>query len=151
MWVFCPTLKTEKREKDGQSSDACVCQGFEKPTVSNWEEYCIGKKAIAQDISVLHGSITDWWKKGLQQFKKPDVFNASSGGDIRNELMMESQRLVDILGWTPELGQQFLMDNYGKKSRQSLTIKEFQDFVGRLKSMQPEIDDEVGYWDEAPY
>ncbi|HEY9801764.1 MAG TPA: DUF5895 domain-containing protein, partial [Leptolyngbyaceae cyanobacterium] len=153
MWVFSPTLKTEQREKAGQASNACVCQGFEKPTVSNWEEYCIGKKAIAQDISVLHGSIADWWKKGLAQFKtRDDAFNmATSAGGDRNELMMESQRLVEILGWTPEQGQQFLIKNYGKKSRQSLTNKEFHDFVGKLKSMQPEFDEEVGYWEEPPY
>ncbi|MBD2504848.1 hypothetical protein H6G83_30330, partial [Anabaena azotica FACHB-119] len=142
----------EQREKDGQSSDACVCQGFEKPTVSNWEDYCIGRKAIAQDISVLHNSITDWWKKGLAQFKnQPEV--APSGGSNRNSLMMESQRLVENLGWTSERGQQFLMQQYGKKGRQSLTEYEFHDFIEKLKSMQPqpEFDDEVGYWEDAPY
>ncbi|MBD2504701.1 hypothetical protein H6G83_29545, partial [Anabaena azotica FACHB-119] len=139
----------EQREKDGQSSDACVCQGFEKPTVSNWEDYCIGRKAIAQDISVLHGSIADWWKKGLAQFKNKRDVATSRGGN--NSLMMESQRLVEQLGWTSQQGQQFLMQQYGKKGRQSLTEYEFHDFIEKLKSMLPEVDDEVGYWEEPPY
>lgn len=152
MWVFCPTLKTEQREKGGQASDACVCQGFETPTVSNWEDYCIGRKAIAQDISVLHNSITDWWKKGLAQFRnKGDVFNVPSEGGNRNELMVESQQLIEKLGWTLEQGKQFLIKNYGKKGRQLLTDKEFHDFVEKLKSMQPEVDGEDGYWEDVPY
>lgn len=81
MWVFCPVLKTEQRERAGQASNACVCAGFEKPTALEWEKYCIGKKPHAQDIAVLHNSVADWWKKGL-------MTQAPSREVDRNSLMI---------------------------------------------------------------
>lgn len=66
--------------------------------------------------------------------------------------MMESQKLIETLGWTAAQGNQFLIDNYQKKGRQNLTDAEFVDFVNKLQSQQP-YDEEVGYWpeDEVPY
>ncbi|MBD2440601.1 DUF5895 domain-containing protein [Nostoc sp. FACHB-110] len=148
MWVFCPTLKTEKRERAGQASNACVCVGFEKPAISNWSDYCIGKQPHAQDVAVLHDSITEWWKKGLMS--EANGVRRPAGTLDRNLLMSQSQQLVSALGWTPTQGQQFLMDNYGKKGRHLLTDAEFVDFINKLESMQAP-DDEVGYWsDDMP-
>ncbi|MBD2533043.1 hypothetical protein H6G97_27110 [Nostoc flagelliforme FACHB-838] len=64
--------------------------------------------------------------------------------------MMESQRLIEALGWEEEKGKQFLIDNYGKKGRQLLTNEEFANFVNKLQSMQANYDDEVGYWEDVP-
>lgn len=147
MWVFCPILKTEKREKGGQTSNACVCSEYEKPTALNWESYCIGKKPIAQEIALVHNSISDWWKKGLPKNNLPEV--ATSHALDRNQLMMESQRLIEALGWKEEKGKQFLIDNYGKKGRQLLTNEEFANFVNKLQSMQANYDEEVGYWEDV--
>jgi len=149
MWVFCPTLKTEKRERGEKASNACVCTGFEKPTAVEWEKHCIGKQAQAQDIAVLHDSITKWWKKGLMS--EANGVRQSNHTHDRNLLMSQSQKLIEALGWTAAQGKQFLMDNYGKKGRQLLTDSEFVDFVNKLQSMQLD-DEEVGYWtDDVPY
>ncbi|MCC5640983.1 DUF5895 domain-containing protein [Nostoc sp. CHAB 5844] len=131
MWVFCPELKTEKRERGGQASNACVCTGFEKPTALEWEGYCIGKQAIVQDIATLHNSITEWWKKGLMS--EVNSMRVPNNALNRNLLMSQSQELIAALGWTQTQGQQFLIENYGKKGRQNLTDAEFVDFVNKLQ------------------
>ncbi|MBD2458350.1 hypothetical protein H6G80_30320 [Nostoc sp. FACHB-87] len=149
MWVFCPTLKTEKRERGGQASNACVCSGFEKPTALEWEKHCIGRQAQAQEVAVLHNSITEWWKKGIADNSPSNTAPASSRKLDRNSLMIESQKLIEVLGWNQEQGKKFLLEHYGKKGRQLLTDAEFVDFVDKLQSMMP--DDEVGCWEDVPY
>lgn len=148
MWVFCPELKTEKRKsRDGQESNACVCVGFEKPTVPNWEDYCIGRQAHAQDIAVLHNSITEWWRKGLKSSSSTQRVETCN----RDSLMMQSQQLIETLGWNQEKGKQYLMENYGKRGRQMLSDAEFVDFVRKLQGMQSNLDDEVGEWEDVLY
>lgn len=148
MWVFCPMLKTEKRKsQDGQESNTCVCVGFEHPKAENWESHCIGRQAIAADIATLHNSITEWWRKGLK------TSSSTKGVEIcnRDSLMMQSQQLIEALGWNQEKGKQYLMESYGKKGRQQLTDAEFVDFVRKLQGMQSNLDDEVGDWEDIPY
>lgn len=48
------------------------------------------------------------------------------------QLMEESTRLIDLLGWKVEDGRDYLIKNYNVKGRSLLTPEQLQDFVGRL-------------------
>jgi hypothetical protein len=74
MGIFCPQFKTEVRGQTKEtSSPCCVTTGFAMPSVQNWEQFCVGRTALAPEIAALHNSMSDWWHKGIKQVLSTSV------------------------------------------------------------------------------
>jgi hypothetical protein len=55
-----------------------------------------------------------------------------------SDIIAQTTVEVKRLGWTNERGKDYLLQTYGKRSRQLLTDEELQDFLKRLKTMEVE-------------
>jgi hypothetical protein len=51
--------------------------------------------------------------------------------------MEMSNAQIKRLGWTPQQGQAFLQQTFGKTSRNELTVSELEKFCQLLKGQQP--------------
>jgi hypothetical protein len=61
---------------------------------------------------------------------------------IRPSLIDQTNEELMRLGWSNIQGRDYLLQTYGKRSRQLLTDAELQDFLKRLQAMEPEIETE---------
>lgn len=60
-------------------------------------------------------------------------------GDVYESLIEQTTAELYRLGWDMEQGRDYLVQTYGKKSRQLLSENELVDFLKRLQAMEPEV------------
>jgi hypothetical protein len=58
------------------------------------------------------------------------------GAELHETLIAQTDIYLAQLNWTQEQGRQYLLQKYGKRSRQQLTDTELLDFIDFLK-LQP--------------
>ena len=69
----------------------------------------------------------------LKSFVRRKLYPVADDKQLSN-MITESSSLLKSLGWTNEQGRNYLIQTYGKRSRQLLTDEEFVDFFDYLRS-----------------
>jgi hypothetical protein len=80
-----------------------------------------------------------------QAIETIDVVTVDEQGTSYEDLISQTNKELNRLCWTNQQGRDYLVQTYGKRSRQLLTDAELQDFLKRLQAMEverPEASDE---------
>lgn len=63
--------------------------------------------------------------------------STANNNQYPNSLIQQTDIELKRLGWSNDRGRLYLQQNFGKSTRQSLTLQELQQFLKDLRSMQP--------------
>lgn len=83
------------------------------------------------------------WKLIAGVMEIPPSTNQKNTVDVidRSDLIAQTDREMQRLGWDVEQGRNYLLQNFNKRSRQQLTLAELTQFLTYLKSLSDEFDD----------
>lgn len=79
-----------------------------------------------------------------QALETIDVNHVNEAPESDSAALIEQTNVeLKRLNWTPTQGRDYLIQTYGKRSRQLLTDEKLQDFLNRLQAMPSEEDEQI--------
>ncbi|MGQ4648041.1 hypothetical protein [Lyngbya aestuarii] len=89
--------------------------------------------------SQLEETQTDSYSHDAVEAENPGEDTTSSTPIDFSDIIARTNVELRRLGWTNQQGRDYLLQTYGKRSRQLLTDEELLDFLHNLESLEPEL------------
>lgn len=83
-------------------------------------------------------TLTNSYSNTSLETEKPEEDTSSTPIDF-SDIIARTNVELRRLGWTNQQGRDYLLQTYGKRSRQLLTDEELLDFLHNLESLEPEL------------